>query len=721
MPTYLINGKTIKADSPLSDEEIDEIAADLGQPAQEGLAEKKPAGFLERIFGETGRQASEALDIYEQQRPKFIDETLAGATRGITEPFVGAAQMGLEAAGQSELGKQMVQGYKEALGPTNMVGEILGAMASPVNAILGPLQGVSKAAAVGRAAGGGAIQGALQTSEDTESYWTDRAFNAGLGAIFSGAFPVASITSQKVKQILGNVNMSTKARMNELREYLLKAVGPEKEQAIAQLKAAGEVVPGSKPTAAQALADSPSSLVVGAIEQQLARKEELAPLFAAREATQQGARKAALQGIATPDQRTIVQLEKVRRETTDKIRKEALAKANVYSTKGVDLERQLADRQSSYIDALQGAGRMATEESQALNRAHSWTPVPGYPRFPGRYSPNMDRAIEYKQASQQFGDLIDARKAEVDFTRAQLKNLGEEGFYPLSPSSIVERLTKAKNVAGDRANDELTAVYSDVIDKINQFTNARGIIDSNDLYQIRKDLGKDMANALQKRNMKADEKRLAGIERSVQKLIDATIDQSGARGLWSKYLKNYARYSQLIDRRKVGQALADKLGGKFDIESAGAFATAVQNSRSLVADATGKTYPGTIEKVLTPKELATVNSVMADLARAKKAKEMGGKVTLDTDEGIPSLTVFNQAVTTTKDLLRYLKEGKRKEVDRKMAELVLNPDKLAAFLEAVPPSRFDALMPALLKNMSPEMANDLMSRFGIAATAAVVE
>ena len=719
MPTYIINGKKVKTETPLSDEQIDEIAADLG--AEAPTQEKATPGFMERIFGETGKQASELLSQYEQKRPKTVDEFQAGVVRGIADPFVGAAQMGLEAAGQGEMGKQMVGAYKEAVGPSSTAGEIAGAFASPINAVLGPLAGASKLVTTGRAAGGGAIQGALQPTEDTESYWTDRAFNAGVGAVFSGAFPVASIASQKVKQILGNVNLTTKARMQELRDYLSKAIGPEKEQVIAQLKAAGETVQGSKPTAAQVLSDTPSSLVLGAVEQQLARKEELAPLFAARQASQEEARQAALQGIATPDQRTIVQLEKTRKEATDKLRKEALNKSNVYGTQGVDLERMLAERQGSYIDALQGAGRQATEESQALNRAHSWTPVPGYPRFPGRYSPNMDRALEYKKAAEHFGDLVNTRKAEIDFTKAQIQNLNEQGFYPLSPSPIVERLTKAKNVAGDRANEELTAVYSDVIDKLNQYTNARGIIDSNDLYQIRKDLGKDMANSLQKRNMKADEKRLAGIERSVQKLIDSTIEQSGARGLWNKYLKNYARYSQLIDRRKVGQALADKLGGKFDIESAGAFATAIQNSRSLVAEATGKTYPGTIEKILTPKEMATVNAVLADLTKAKKAKEMGSKVTLDTEDGMPSLTVFSQAVTTTKDLLRYLKEGKRKEIDRKMADLVLNPSLLAAFLEAVPPSRFENLMPALLKNMSPEMANDLMSRFGIATTGAALE
>lgn len=653
--------------------------------------------------------------------PSWFTEFQSGVTKGIVDPFIGAAQMGLEAAGQGEAGKKMVESYNKALGPTGTAGEIAGGFASPINAVLGPLATASKPVMVGRAVGAGAVQGALQPTENTESYWTDRAFNAGVGAVISGAFPVASLGSQKVKQILGNVNLTTKARMAELREYLLKALGPEADQAIQQLKAVGENVIGSKPTASQALAESPSSLVLGAVEQQLSKKQDLSPMFAAREASQQEARKAALEGIATPDQRTIVQLENTRKEATDKLRNDALAKANKYGTEGIDLERKLADRQQSYISALQGEGRLATEESQALNRAHTWTPVPGYPRFPGRYSPNMDRAIEYRKAAEHFGDIVDTRKAEINFTKAQLKQLNDEGFFPLSPDIVISRLTKAKNLAGDRANEELTTIYSDVIDKLNQFTNARGVIDSNDLYQIRKDLGKDMTNSLQKRNMKADEKRIAGIERSVQKMIDSTIEQAGAKGMWNKYLNNYARYSKLIDRRKVGQALADKLGGKFDIEAAGAFATAIQNSRSLLAEATGKTYPGTIEKVLTPKEMATVNSVLADLSRAKKAKEMAGKVTLDTEDGLPSLTVFSQAVTTTKDLLRYLKEGKKKEVDRKMAELVLNPQQLATFLEAVPASKFETLMPALLKNMSPELANQMMSRFGVATASAVLD
>ena len=710
MPVYNINGKKIRTEVALSDEQIDEIASELGQ---EVTKEHLPSSFFD--------QYKQAIQSYEEKRPKGIEQTQAGAVRGLIDPFVGAAQIGLEASGQGGLGSKMVKGYKEAVGTSNTVGELLGSLANPINSVLGPLAGVSKAATVGRAVGAGAIQGVLQPTDNTESFWSDKAFNAGLGALISGAFPIASIGSKKLKDIVSNVHLTEASRMNEIRKYLTEVIGPEKNKIIAELKNAGELVAGSKPTAAQVVSHEPTSLMLSAVEQQLAKKQDLASQFAAREATQQEARKAALQGIATPDQRTIVQLEKTRKEVTDDLRNKALSKANKYGTEGIDLEKKLADREQSFVSALQGEGKMATEEAQALNRAHNWTPVPGYPRFPGRYSPNMDRAMEYQQAAKEFGNVVDTRKADINVIKEQIKSLNERGYFPLSPKSIIERLSKAKNIAGNRANSELSAVYEDTISKLQSLTNARGVIDSNDLYQVRKDLGKDMIASLQKRNMLPDEKRIAGIERSIQKLIDTSIEQAGAKGMWSKYLDKYGQYSKIIDRRKLGEALVEKLKGNFNPEQAGAFVSAIRNSRPLVTAATGKTYPGTIEKILTPKEMSTVNSVIADLTRAKQSKELAGKITLEGETNMPSVTIFNQTVTATKDLLRYIREGKRKEVDKKTAELLLDPQKLGVFLETIPKGKFDSFVPLWLKTLSPDMVNTIMSHLGIATTGVVTE
>lgn len=59
MPTYLIEGKKVKAEKPLTDAEIDEIAASVRAPAAPQAAPQAPVsevpaprrGFFERFAG----------------------------------------------------------------------------------------------------------------------------------------------------------------------------------------------------------------------------------------------------------------------------------------------------------------------------------------------------------------------------------------------------------------------------------------------------------------------------------------------------------------------------------------------------------------------------------------------------------------------------------------------------------------------------------------------
>jgi len=662
----------------------------------------------ERLFGETGKGVAEALTSYKQQSPLAgMQAFQTGVTRGmVTDPLVGAAQM---------VGVPIdKQAYEAFMGESNKAGEIIGGMASPINKVFGALNAATPVKMVAQQMGAGALQAVLQPT-DKENFWQDKALQGGVGAILGGAFPIIGLTSKSLYKVFSNTSLTEKGRIEELRKVLKDAAGPEREAIVKDLRNAGQYVDGSELTVGQILADRPSAVNLVAEQAALSGRPAVSGVFKQREAAQRGAQDVALGRIASPDGMTASQMEAMRDQVTKDIRDEALAKANVYQKQGVPLEEELARLDRSRTQALQGMGITETESAQAINRAHSWTPVPGYPRFPGRYSPNMDRAIEFKSAADDFKSIVDSKRIEIDFKKAQLENLNKQGYFPLTSNDIGKGIFETLSKPGNRADEALKAVYTDTLDRINKLTNSRGLIDSNDLYKIRKDLGEDIVSSLSARNIQASDKRVAGLTKELQGLIDQSIVKAGAGDLWGKYLSKFAEYSNRADRMKIGVALQEKLGGVYDVQNLGAFGTAVANSKSLIAEATGSRFKTELGQVLTKEEMGVVNNVLADLSSKKKMQDLIKGVKATGLEGGDefTVTIFNQKVTLLKDLLRSIRLGKQSEVDRKAAELFMDKDKMADFLEFVPQSKFDKLIPAMVKRMSPEMANAFVNRFGV--------
>ena len=662
----------------------------------------------ERLFGETGKGVAEALTSYKQQSPlSEVQAFQTGVTRGmVTDPLVGAAQM---------VGVPIdKQAYEAFMGESNKAGEIIGGMASPINKVFGALNAATPVKMVAQQMGAGALQAVLQPT-DKENFWQDKALQGGVGAILGGAFPIIGLTSKSLYKVFSNTSLTEKGRIEELRKVLKDAAGPELEAIVKDLRNAGQYVEGSELTVGQILADRPSAVNLVAEQAALSGRPSVSGVFKQREAAQRGAQDVALGRIASPEGMTASQMEAMRDQVTKDIRDEALAKANVYQKQGVPLEEELARLDRSRTQALQGKGITETESAQAINRAHSWTPVPGYPRFPGRYSPNMDRAIEFKSAADDFKSIVDSKRIEIDFKKAQLENLNKQGYFPLTSNDIGKGIFETLSKPGNRADEALKAVYTDTLDRINKLTNSRGLIDSNDLYKIRKDLGEDIVSSLSARNIQASDKRVAGLTKELQGLIDQSIVKAGAGDLWGKYLSKFAEYSNRADRMKIGVALQEKLGGVYDVQNLGAFGTAVANSKSLIAEATGSRFKTELGQVLTKEEMGVVNNVLADLSSKKKMQDLIKGVKATGLEGGDefTVTIFNQKVTLLKDLLRSIRLGKQSEVDRKAAELFMDKDKMADFLEFVPQSKFDKLIPAMVKRMSPEMANAFVNRFGV--------
>ena len=337
------------------------------------------------------------------------------------------------------------------------------------------------------------------------------------------------------------------------------------------------------------------------------------------------------------------------------------------------------------------------------------------PQISGRYSPNMERAAEQRILAREMGDLAAQKKAEVVFHKEQLKSLGEKGFFPLQTGDVQQTISTLATTRGLRATEGVPEALQSVSKQIGELTDKNGLVNSHDLYAIRKNVGNIIRDALTGKQITPDEKMIAAAAKQIQGAIDSSINRAAGNTSWTRYLSNYSKYSDKIDRMKVGQALVDTLGGegKFNVEQAGAFAQAVYKSEAFIAEATGKKTLGRIQSVLTSDEMARADNIILDLKRSIQAEKLGSRTerpTGEVGELAPQLNLLDRAATIVVSVYRYAKQGNQTQMDNFVADLMLDNNKFADFIEATPKGFMDNMMKMIFKTASPELSNSLVRR-----------
>jgi hypothetical protein len=609
------------------------------------------------------------------------------------------------------------QAMRQRIGEEGIEGaDIAGQILSPLNLIPAAkiIQAIGTTTRTGRVIGtglGAAVGGATQpVAVETESlvdFALEKTQQFGINAVLGG-FVQGGIEGLKggatlVKNLAKP--MSEKGREKILQEFVQKLAGPDREKFAAALSNVDNFVTGSRPTAAEALSDFPSSVNIAAAQERIARTPGGAPVMASRAAEQQAARLGLL-----GDETAIPQMQSLREGMTAPVRQEALEQANVAGQVLPGLEEGIAAREASRIQALQQQGQMQTMAAQqGVLAQQPFTPIPGLPRVSSKYSPNIDRAAEAIDTAKQFGDVAAQRMAERNFKQLQVQSLADEGFYPLKTDGIVDKLdnmlTDPKILASDLKTKTLQSIRSKLSfspDNPQNIVNQRGIIDSTALYEVRKQIGDEIAK-FAKETGTSDAKVLAGLETSLKGIIDNSIEAAGGVR-WKDYLKDYAKYSEKVNRLQIGQQLAKALNSPLNVERAAAFANAVDNAAQTIKRASGAPRYKTLGAVLTPEETAAVNAIKADLQRSAKADELAksardlGIDMSDTD--IPQL--LNQTIAITNAILRKMKSGKAEMLNQEAAQLFADPKKFAAFLSAVPKGKAQAFVDRFMSRLSPE-------------------
>lgn len=660
-------------------------ASEVKEPEKEGSKWDRPFGSI----------------IVDELLRSMPSRLVRGA---VVEPVLGAAQ--LATGGQSETINRAVDVVAQATKPEGFdVAGTVGMVVSPLNKLLS----IAKGGRLMQAAGTGALQGAVSTVEGaTEGdYALQKGLQVGLGTVFGPAAEGLVALSAKVYKV--GSGLTQRGRQQALQEYLNGLAGPERQSVITALQDAKELVTGSRPTAAEALSDIPSAAELIALQQKTASQlGGPKGAFATREAQQAQARLDAINKIAgTPEQQSIV---KARRDKeTGRLRETALQQTDVSGSIIGRLEKDISDKFNSVAAAEQTAGMtgLASRTKQAVA-------AEGKPGF----LTAGDIAEEARKTSMAYKDIAAQKRSEAQMKMFQKDSLEQNGFFPLRADDLVARLEAASR---GTQNDMAKEIFSEFAARIRAKADENGILSSRDVYEnIRKDLNRNIIAYLDKSGKKPmqgglseQEAKAAG---SIKKFIDTAFDKS-SDGLWSKYLDSYSKYSQKIDRMRVGEELASKLRTSLDEETAGVFANAVDNAAQTIKRA-GTDIPRyqRLNQLLTPTEVSTVNSVRADLERkaraAALAKQSGAAPEVQEKARIPQF--LSATATIFNNTLDALQRGNKAEFNRRITELMLDPPKLAEFMTTqIPKAKIQEVTSALTAGMDDRTRRAFFQAFSV--------
>jgi hypothetical protein len=715
MPVYQYEGVHYDLPDGFSNEQaIAKIQSYLGvsaQPARprqtEYTAEQMAPSSPEDV-GFSGEAPSE--------REKAVGRTLLGVGKGIVNPALAVGQFVAPEQTQDLLSR-----YKEArteLGGQGLdVGEIIGTIVNPLNRFLPAATAVTRTGRAAQYAGQGAVLGALTPAEDAKNLLSEKISQIGFGAVLGGVLSSGIDLGKGVYNIAKEFAkpLTTTGQKAILQERFQELASKEPEKIIAALRNAPETIPGSKlpikTTAAEAIADIPAATGLAAYQKALETlpQKGISADFAVRDVAQQTARQQVLQKTGGTEE-DILEAIANRTRVTEPLREDALTQANIAGQVAPRLEQQISEKFKSKASALQVGGKLETEAMQQQKLSREFFPVPGYPRVSPEYSQNYNRIVENLQGSTLSKNIAAQRQAESEFKKFQLQSLADEGFYPLRVQPIISNIDTILNKPGERASDVVTNVFSSLKEKLTRLTDpTTGIIDSRDLYTIRKEIGNDIKKFSQE-SQNWDAKLTSGLEKNVKSYIDNAIEKAGNSGDWQKYLDTFQKESTKINQMQIGQALEKQLGTPLgNKERAAQFAAAVENGASIIKRSTGQNRFSKLEDVLTPQQIGDINKVLVDVQRKAKSEELASMSKVAGQQAYELPQLLNRYATITNTVLKLLKKDVTDDINRYAADMLLDPPKLAAFIEGIPTNKMQSIITAFMSRLTPE-TRDAFSR-----------
>ena len=431
----------------------------------------------------TGRPMRNAqLNVLPQPRP--LESALAGATKSVIDPFVGAAQFATGGnAGTSELAQRLgkqADVYSEenpvwygtgrvagAVAPAAVASKTIGLIPSMERfATTSPkLASLANATAVG--AGTGLLTPEETGKKDLEllrSELGNTAIGAGFGAVTPVFGKIGNVAAKAGKAL---VEPFYKMGQNEILGRALRQLsGNDAETAIANMRNAPNLVKGVKPTVAE-VAGVPS--LAAAQRAAMNASPEATNAMANRQAQNIAARSNALENIASPNR--LAKYQDLRTQMGDELYTPALSTAMDFSALTPEMQKQVSSLAKT--PAIKRA--MGQAQENALNKGYDLGNPNGSLQGLHETKMALDQEINAVKAKLER-DGAGATSAELDGLKAAKDRL--LGFIEtVSPeykkaretyarlSKPVEQLQTISNIADKATRDKDSSIL------LNRFSN----------------------------------------------------------------------------------------------------------------------------------------------------------------------------------------------------------------------------------------------------------
>lgn len=537
--------------------------------------------------------------------------------------------------------------------------------------------------------------------------------DAGAGALIGGALPPVAKGVGALGGAVGDMIEPFRqgGREQIIARALRDAAGGDEAaaQAIARLRDAGELIPGSLPTAGQAAGNAG----IAALERSaLAKVPKVTTDLTTRLEAQNAARIAALEELAgSPATRQAA--EDTRATQTGQLRDLALNNANFGTSKTTDLTSRLGDKVQQISQALRDRTTLQTRASQ--NAAEAANRFPGVPlqelgdsAAVGQAFPDIG-TLARKAAMQDvgvadIGTVVAQRQAERDMLGRQLDSLRQSGYSPLNAGSITKSIEGVLSQPGIRASDVAQKSLGAVRDKLAGLADVRGNIDARDLYTVRKEIG-NVISSYAKETNNWDKRLTAGLEQNMQGAIDNAIRKAGAGNLWDQYLSKYQELSKPLNQMDTAGEILKRAVTPRGNMTLDKFSRAVSDDTAKSATGYGK---ATLEGTMTPEQMQLLNALKQDLQRADFAKTAGISGS-DTAQKLAYGDMINgaghAAGLSTGSLIGYLVSkgaqaagnGARGKIAEQLATSLLSPQETARLMTLRPAERTAMLASALMR------------------------
>lgn len=242
---------------------------------------------------------------------------------------------------------------------------------------------------------------------------------------------------------------------------------------------------------------------------------------------------------------------KLLNQITTPMREENLLAANMGRTTIAPLEAEAQAARQVAAQKVNDVRRFAAAQGRAISPE---TENLATDYMLGKLAGSADEAAGKAAAeSLNYGQI--ARTAEE-----KIASLAQQGIKPLDASKVTGTLQTFATQPGTRADPVQVKVFSNLANQLdNLTTQAGGILDVNDLYQLRKTGVNDaIENALSASGLdpSAQKKRIAELLGKVRPLIDDAIEAAGGKG-WRDYLATHAAGMRQIEQKELAAKTMD--------------------------------------------------------------------------------------------------------------------------------------------------------------------